>query len=209
MNNLVKIALTTGAVAVGIIVIFLGLDTVCLGSGATACRVWKGFQWESIVAGALGLAGGIFVIASTRQQIHAQREDMASAELKPVDTIIHRSEAVLTAARAVLADAKIPMTDYFIDGKSFVKKWETARRMVIHTSVFDKAAEDLSYPKDIRTAAKRLGTIIPQMNRATFSSSTPTPQLVKAVAEMTDILAANLADIIAARHAHAEVLMRR
>lgn len=74
MNNLPKpalvaIAITFCALVIAPIVIGIGGNIYGLNQGL----LWSSFatriQWESILAGALGLSGGIFVIVSTQQTL--------------------------------------------------------------------------------------------------------------------------------------------
>tara|TARA_R110001583_G_scaffold79449_2_gene214584 strand:- start:1893 stop:2369 length:477 start_codon:yes stop_codon:yes gene_type:complete len=52
----------------------LTIDQSCSPINSVFCSAWAKFQWETVLAGTLGLCGGIFVIMSTRQQVAAMRE---------------------------------------------------------------------------------------------------------------------------------------
>jgi hypothetical protein len=78
MNKLPKSVLSAFFIAFCVIVIppvaiGIGGDVYDLNHGLWWNSFAKRIPWESIFAGALGLAGGLFVIYSTRQQIAATR----------------------------------------------------------------------------------------------------------------------------------------
>ena len=82
------------AMVFGVPAILMTIDEACSPVSNAFCRQWLDFQWESIVAGALGLAGGLFVIASTREHIQAAREDAAAEHLQDVDAILRMSQEI-------------------------------------------------------------------------------------------------------------------
>ncbi len=79
MTNLPKTLLILLIVAFGIFVvppILIGIwgDIYDLNHGLRWISFAKRIQWESILAGALGLSAGVFVICTTRAQIKAMKE---------------------------------------------------------------------------------------------------------------------------------------
>ncbi|BDW96313.1 hypothetical protein MACH10_19980 [Thalassospira tepidiphila] len=76
MNNLAKplpiaIGIAFCAVVIALIAIGIGGDIYDLNHGLWWISFAKQIQWESILAGVLGLAGGIFVLTASRAQIAA------------------------------------------------------------------------------------------------------------------------------------------
>ncbi|NIZ02549.1 hypothetical protein [Thalassospira lucentensis] len=93
MTKLTYIAITVVIAAFAFIVLFLGVNAACTNSPNFHCVVWRGFEWESILAGALGLMGGIFVITSSRAQIAAMQE---TADRSLRQAKLHRADEAST-----------------------------------------------------------------------------------------------------------------
>ncbi|MDP2697305.1 hypothetical protein [Thalassospira sp.] len=74
MKNINKWWLVVIVFVVALPVIGGLVDHACRTSCGQFCNVWQDLQWESFVAGAFGLMGGIFVIVSARDQIKTMRE---------------------------------------------------------------------------------------------------------------------------------------
>lgn len=107
MNNIPKtrlavLAIVFCALVLGPIAIGFGGDIYDLNHGLLWTSFAKRLQWESILAGALGLAGGVFVIYSTRKQIEATeqatQETLQQAKLHRADEL----NAPLQLARDVV-----------------------------------------------------------------------------------------------------------
>ncbi|UKV12766.1 hypothetical protein L6172_11905 [Thalassospiraceae bacterium SW-3-3] len=100
----VGIALVSIALVAAACTLLLFIDSTCSPLTSEACRLWIGFQWETVLAGALGLTGGIFVITSSREQIRAMQEEtektLSQAKLHRADEI----SAALYLARDAAAD---------------------------------------------------------------------------------------------------------
>ncbi len=79
-------------------------DSSCSPISNTLCEVWSKFQWETVLAGSLGLAGGIFVLVSTRQQISAQKKAAVELELLDIDLYLGQLEASYKNFAAHLAE---------------------------------------------------------------------------------------------------------
>ncbi|OSQ30138.1 hypothetical protein [Thalassospira sp. MCCC 1A03138] len=98
------IALVSIVLVAAVCSVLLFIDSTCSPLASEACRLWIGFQWETVLAGALGLTGGIFVITSSREQIRAMQEEtektLSQAKLHRADEI----SAALYLARDAAAD---------------------------------------------------------------------------------------------------------
>lgn len=84
--------------AIVFLTVFLGLESqrIVGGCSTSICNELRGFQWESVAAGLLGLAGGMSVIAATNKQMEQARE-----------------LAELEAQRFLLADTDRYLVDIF------------------------------------------------------------------------------------------------
>ena len=107
----IKAAAITGITVLAFVILFLFIDGGCTDSANGACRVWKGFQWESIVAGVLGLAAGIFVIHSTRVQIDSTlatldqaRQHRADEQSAPLYLVLDFTEETRRWANEKIAE---------------------------------------------------------------------------------------------------------
>lgn len=174
MNNLIKIALIMGAIALGVILLFIGSDAACLGSGITACRVWRDFQWESIVAGALGLAGGIFVIASTRQQIQAQREDLAVLELKDVDALLTKITSIRMQIGHFLARfSDIADADLENVYPKAILHWNAFASDRPNNTILENISENPHFPSEIKRLIRNVRQITEHMDTFRLSNEKP------------------------------------
>ncbi|KZC98120.1 MULTISPECIES: hypothetical protein [unclassified Thalassospira] len=68
-------------------VAFMLVDNYCTPISGAACAAWRGFSWETVLAGSLGLAGGLLVITATRWQIRAQKEAEINRQLHKVEVL--------------------------------------------------------------------------------------------------------------------------
>ncbi|PKR54427.1 hypothetical protein [Thalassospira marina] len=60
------------------------------------CRFARRFQWETLCAGLYGLAGGLAVIAVSKEQIGEAKESAVKERLFEVDSVISETETVIT-----------------------------------------------------------------------------------------------------------------
>jgi len=58
-------------------VLGLWADLQCRPISSSLCSAWSKLSWETVLAGAIGLMGGLFVIVSTRMTISHEREHSA------------------------------------------------------------------------------------------------------------------------------------
>jgi len=126
MNKLPKpvlVAIVIASCVFVITLIFIGIggDIYDLNHGLSWISLAKRIQWESILAGALGLAGGLFVIHSTRQQIAAAKEAALEAS-KQVNT-----------RRADEANAPLELAMYAV---SDFGRWISQKRKVVDSANF-------------------------------------------------------------------------
>lgn len=95
-------------------------DSSCSPISNTLCEVWSKFQWETVLAGSLGLAGGIFVLVSTRQQISAQKKAAVELELLDIDLYLGQLEDSYEEFSAHLAE-----TDQQISARKLISAQAT------------------------------------------------------------------------------------
>ncbi|WP_339774254.1 hypothetical protein [uncultured Thalassospira sp.] len=87
---IVVAALVVFATAIAIFgVVF---DTMGYCDNGAICRFARRFQWETLCAGLYGLAGGLAVIASSKEQIANAKEGAIKELLFDVDTVILAAE---------------------------------------------------------------------------------------------------------------------
>jgi len=63
------LVITAGVACLGLVLsaFFMSIDSACSPTSTEICRQWLAFQWETVLAGALGLSGGILAYnAATR-----------------------------------------------------------------------------------------------------------------------------------------------
>jgi hypothetical protein len=74
-------AKTVAALATSLILLLitalLAVDNACQPVSNRFCHLWVSFQWETVLAGFLGLGGGAFAWIAVVKQIQAQRDDLA------------------------------------------------------------------------------------------------------------------------------------
>ncbi|QPO13171.1 hypothetical protein IT893_06560 [Thalassospira sp. A40-3] len=76
-------AKTAAAIAISLIFMLvaalLAVDNACQPVSNRFCHLWLRFQWETVLAGLLGLGGGAFAWIGVVKQIQAQRDDLATS----------------------------------------------------------------------------------------------------------------------------------
>lgn len=210
MIDLVKVAAITAGFVFSVLLIFLGLDTICLSTGATLCRVWRDFQWESIVAGALGLGGGIFVIASTRQQIKAVREDAANERLKDVDTLLLKCQENHEAIRDFLNKHGNAPTPASIDiFRATRVHWSKIRKHNIYDHDVGRVRDDGPLPESVRTHVSAIVKAMEHQMAIEFETEPTHHQTLVEVRKLDKDWSLAIKDMRRQRDAYASKLMRR
>ena|GEM_PF-2718489 len=108
IKNRYLIAIATiiaiAAVMIGIPAFLMFVDAACSPISNTICMQWRDFQWETVLAGSLGLAGGLSVIISTKMMISHEREHSIQIA---VDQNIFAYLDIAAESRRYLALAKV------------------------------------------------------------------------------------------------------
>lgn len=209
MNNLLKVALITGATAFGFILLFIGFDTACLGSGAIQCRVWRAFQWESVIAGALGLAGGLFVIASTRQQINAVREDMAAEHLKDVDALWSKCQEI-TANIGNYLEGKDHLSedDDFTAWRPAINEWDPIRTSRPSARILAKIRDNDYISSGIKAECRKIDELAGKHSQTVFTAPSYM-QILRNIHALQEEWTARTQALQEERNHQATFLMRR
>ncbi|WP_336080686.1 hypothetical protein [Thalassospira sp. CH_XMU1448-2] len=96
------------AAIIGLPAMFMSIDNACSPISNGFCRQWLSFQWETIVAGLLGLGGGYLALTAVKwQDTNQQRRtiDTCRKELVELRTLIHGAKNKHKAISKELGDA--------------------------------------------------------------------------------------------------------
>lgn len=210
MKALPNLALLAVALAFITITFAIGADAVCLSSGSRTCQVWHNFQWESITAGALGLMGGIFVIASTRQQIQAQREDMANAELREVDALLHKVKTInLSIDEFLSTSSHMRNTTPNQEWKSIIEEWEIIRTDHPESSLHTDIQHNKLLPRPLKRLSNKIDQLTRHLNSTVFNNIQDHEKTIAAITKLKSSWEETEELLEHEREKHADSLLHR
>lgn len=195
MKNLPILAGLSFGVAILVIIAAIWTDAFCLSSGTGACRVWRSVQWESIVAGALGLMGGLFVIYGTQRQIQAQREDMVSARMQDVMGLYERiKENIADIQTFIEARTDEQKNDLEVDLKDVKSHWNNLRSSLDHETLHHRVQSDPSYPPKLKRACTEARNSLINISQILMSEEASVWRTTTRIAYILNELSPNLID---------------
>lgn len=186
------------------------LDSACSPITSEICRQWLNFQWETVLAGGFGLMGGIFVIVSTRQQIAAQREDMAAAELADVDKVYRACIQMTANLKAFIESAEKRLeANPNATWREIRGNWPEARKMELTHHFKMKVLDRSDFPKSLRKATEQVYDQLADLHAIDFDQNTPPTTTLTAIKEINDAAEENIKTMQSERNTHAKLLMIR
>jgi hypothetical protein len=190
------------------------IDQSCRPIGNMFCSMWVKFQWETVLAGGLGLMGGIFVILSTREHIQANREDAVNRELDPVDRLLRVTDRTIKDAQEHIGKARKTLlaTPYAESGK-VENNWNNIRvdvkGAVSHSNQAQTIAANTDFPRSLRDAAKEIVEKTKPLGEQKYTTTTSPAETLEAIENIANSLIAANEELRSERQAYASILLNR
>ncbi len=194
---------------IGVPPLLMTIDEACSPINNSICKHWLAFQWETVLAGCLGLMGGIFVIVSTRQHIIAQREDMAAVKLEQIDTLYHRITGVIDAAEKHSKEAKrVFSTDNTAEHRRVREEWAKIRASANWGALSQTIGNNYTFPLRLREAAQLAARNSGGLSILVYDQENPN-KTVERIQKVIEFAKPFVHDLRIERDKEAKILMAR
>lgn len=195
---------------IGTPAMFMYFDATCSPISNRFCAQWIEFQWETVLAGLLGLSGGLYVVASTRAQITAQREDMAVEKLYKIDTLInHIIESQKEIKSFINNEEAAIKSDTTGVYKIVGNRWNMIRKNAKCTNETSAVLNQSDLPVWLRQKARFAGGIHSATGLIEFTTDAPATETINQIKRMLDRSDQALSELTNARGIHKNKLMQR